>query len=623
MLLKASLGLALLLSAPDVGKSPSVHDVLQAEHERPEVPDVFKAALASADAELQRVALRALGRQEKKEFAPLVRPFTEATEEALRREAIAALAQMGDDFDYRARLGVERAPSVRAAILEALGRRRPGTLESEQALVAGLTESALDCRRAAARGLEWLIRFGGKSRTAAPETLAALRQTVVREKDSPLRASALSALNLAGAGDDAVFAAALQDPDPQVRRLGVIGGRRFLDDASPIVRLEALKAAPTCERAVQATRDASGHVVLAGIDALGALKCPADRALELATRGVSWRERARAAVALARVAPEQARPIVRALAKSEPWQARVYAAQAARVLEDRETLALLSEDPAPNVAAAAITTPEEALRALRRDHSGLLVAAATKLKEVPDRARFAGAIVEALVRISKRGRVTVRDERLRLLEVLKGVRDATVLEPLRPLLEDRDPEVAKSVASLLSDAGTAASPRTLRYRPEPFPSARTLEALRGATALVRIRGVGELPLSLLVDEAPATAATFAQLADAHAYDGLTFHRIVPNFVLQGGSPGADEYDALTDQFMRDEVGATSNERGTFGVSTRGRDTGDGQIYVNLVDNGRLDHTYTVFARLTGGLDVMDRILEGDVIESITIRRQRR
>jgi cyclophilin family peptidyl-prolyl cis-trans isomerase len=97
--------------------------------------------------------------------------------------------------------------------------------------------------------------------------------------------------------------------------------------------------------------------------------------------------------------------------------------------------------------------------------------------------------------------------------------------------------------------------------------------------------------------------------------------VVPNFVLQGGSPGADEYDALTPQFMRDELGFTSNERGTFGISTRGHDTGDGQIFVNLIDNWRLDHTYTVFARVLSGMDVVDRILEGDVIETIRIERR--
>ncbi|HYV99422.1 MAG TPA: peptidylprolyl isomerase, partial [Gemmatimonadaceae bacterium] len=106
-----------------------------------------------------------------------------------------------------------------------------------------------------------------------------------------------------------------------------------------------------------------------------------------------------------------------------------------------------------------------------------------------------------------------------------------------------------------------------------------------------------------------------------AYNGTTFHRMVPNFVIQGGSPGADEYDGATAAFMRDEIGLARNARGSVGISTRGLDTGDGQIYVNLIDNFRLDHSYTIFARVASGMNVVDRILEGDVIESVKIERK--
>jgi cyclophilin family peptidyl-prolyl cis-trans isomerase len=96
--------------------------------------------------------------------------------------------------------------------------------------------------------------------------------------------------------------------------------------------------------------------------------------------------------------------------------------------------------------------------------------------------------------------------------------------------------------------------------------------------------------------------------------------VVPNFVLQGGSQGANEYDGAVGPFMRDELGLVRHLRGTLGISTRGRDTGDGQIFINLVDNFRLDHQYTVWARVTEGMDVVDRILEGDVIETVSVRR---
>ena len=132
-----------------------------------------------------------------------------------------------------------------------------------------------------------------------------------------------------------------------------------------------------------------------------------------------------------------------------------------------------------------------------------------------------------------------------------------------------------------------------------------------------IRGVGTFELALFTAQAPAAVLRFAHLAEAGYYNGLTFHRVVPNFVIQGGSPGATEYigDA---SFMRDEVGLWPHVRGAVGISTRGRDTGDAQIFVDLVDNPRLDHDYTVFAQVLNGIDVVDQILEGDVIERIEI-----
>src|SRR5439155_23613752 len=97
--------------------------------------------------------------------------------------------------------------------------------------------------------------------------------------------------------------------------------------------------------------------------------------------------------------------------------------------------------------------------------------------------------------------------------------------------------------------------------------------LDGATARIKMKGIGDITIQFFPEEAPATVAIFAQLAEKGYYNGLTFHRIVPNFVIQGGSPGADEYDGIG-PFMLDEVGLLSHSRGSLGISTRGHDTGD-------------------------------------------------
>jgi cyclophilin family peptidyl-prolyl cis-trans isomerase len=71
-------------------------------------------------------------------------------------------------------------------------------------------------------------------------------------------------------------------------------------------------------------------------------------------------------------------------------------------------------------------------------------------------------------------------------------------------------------------------------------------------------------------------------------------------------------------FMRDELSLAHHARATVGISTRGRDTGDAQWFINLVDNYRLDHDYTVFGTIVEGMDVVDRILEGDVMGTVRV-----
>jgi cyclophilin family peptidyl-prolyl cis-trans isomerase len=185
-------------------------------------------------------------------------------------------------------------------------------------------------------------------------------------------------------------------------------------------------------------------------------------------------------------------------------------------------------------------------------------------------------------------------------------------------LADYDPKVREAAGrayqAVAKTAPPAASPR-VRYPDQPTAIALARMPTR---ATLIIAGVGALEIELKPSEAPVTVARFVTLARAGYYNGLTFHRIAPNFVIQGGSPGANEY-AGADRYMRDELGGEPHLRGSVGISTRGRDTGDAQIFIDLVDLPRLDHDYTVFGRVTSGLDLLEKILEGARIERITIK----
>jgi len=235
------------------------------------------------------------------------------------------------------------------------------------------------------------------------------------------------------------------------------------------------------------------------------------------------------------------------------------------------------------------------------------------LEGTANRADAVGPLVAAFVRVSQRRRETARDPRLALLERIHEVGSREQAADLEPYLNDYDPIVAARTAEILTDwtgESRAAQPALLPRQALPF--AEELERLGDTRIVLEMARGGEIEIRLLVTEAPTHAARFARLVSAGYFNGLTFHRVVTNFVLQGGSPGANEY-AGDAAYTRDELGLVSHWRGTVATSTRGRDTGDGQIFINLVDNLRLNHDYTVFGEVVSGMDVIDQVVEGDVI----------
>lgn len=205
-----------------------------------------------------------------------------------------------------------------------------------------------------------------------------------------------------------------------------------------------------------------------------------------------------------------------------------------------------------------------------------------------------------------------------LLARIRELGSAADADRLRPYLTDFDAAVAAHAAETLTIwTGQPVVPAPRPLPREPLPTFEQAVALESARFRIELENGNVVVLRLLPFDAPANAYRFARLADSGYFDGLTFHRVVPNFVAQGGSPGANEYSGAA-HFSRDELGlANGNWRGTVGLSTRGRDTGDAQFYINLIDNVRLDHAYTVFAEVESGMDAVDAMTEGSRIARIT------
>lgn len=128
---------------------------------------------------------------------------------------------------------------------------------------------------------------------------------------------------------------------------------------------------------------------------------------------------------------------------------------------------------------------------------------------------------------------------------------------------------------------------------------------------------GTLKLRFFDDEAPATVENFANLAQRGFFDGILFHRVVPDFVVQAGCPRGDGWGG-PGHSIRCEITDRTYRRGTVGMALAGKDTGGSQWFITHTSTPHLDLRYTIFGQLIEGEDVLDKLVPGDVILSVTI-----
>jgi len=148
----------------------------------------------------------------------------------------------------------------------------------------------------------------------------------------------------------------------------------------------------------------------------------------------------------------------------------------------------------------------------------------------------------------------------------------------------------------------------------PVPAeARALPQAR----VLRLRTTrGDLTIALRPDVAPLTSSSLAALARRGFYDGLSFHRVVPDFVVQGGDPRGDG-DGGPGWSLPDEHSPLRFERGTLGIATSGPETGGSQFFLCHSPQPHLDGRYTVAGQLSSGDEVLDALQPGDTILSAT------
>ncbi|HET9390460.1 MAG TPA: peptidylprolyl isomerase [Steroidobacteraceae bacterium] len=156
----------------------------------------------------------------------------------------------------------------------------------------------------------------------------------------------------------------------------------------------------------------------------------------------------------------------------------------------------------------------------------------------------------------------------------------------------------------------AADPPTQPQQPAtPAPASQSPPQVRVTTSM------GEFVIELMPDRAPLTVANFLRYVREGFYSGTLFHRVIANFVIQGGGHSATDYKLkpVHDPVVNESGNGLQNKRGMVGLA-RGESphSGNAQIYVNLVDNPDLDPLptrwgYAVFGKVVQGMDVVDRI----------------
>ena len=132
---------------------------------------------------------------------------------------------------------------------------------------------------------------------------------------------------------------------------------------------------------------------------------------------------------------------------------------------------------------------------------------------------------------------------------------------------------------------------------------------------------GSFTIELLPEAAPLTVDNFVQLAQREYFRNVTFHRVVPNFVIQGGDPRGDG-NGGPGYAIRCEINQLMYDRAALGMALSGKDTGGSQWFVTHAPQPHLDGGYTIFGRVVSGMDVVDRIVRGDVIQSIMISHKK-
>jgi cyclophilin family peptidyl-prolyl cis-trans isomerase/HEAT repeat protein len=216
----------------------------------------------------------------------------------------------------------------------------------------------------------------------------------------------------------------------------------------------------------------------------------------------------------------------------------------------------------------------------------------------------------------------LNDAALSILDTLGKQKTTAANDVIKEALKSGDHLIRRRGVALLKANGAgdfSLEIGTVQTRNTDAEYQRALARIGKPTRAVVTTSKGSFTIDLLPEAAPLTVDNFVQLAQRDYFRNITIHRVVPNFVIQDGDPRGDGNGGPGYQ-IRCEINEVPYDRAAVGMALSGKDTGGSQWFVTHSPQPHLDGGYTVFGRVITGMDVVDKIVRGDVIQSVVIKR---
>jgi cyclophilin family peptidyl-prolyl cis-trans isomerase/HEAT repeat protein len=217
---------------------------------------------------------------------------------------------------------------------------------------------------------------------------------------------------------------------------------------------------------------------------------------------------------------------------------------------------------------------------------------------------------------------TLNDAALSILDALGKQKSAAANVQIKEALKSGDALVRRRAVTILKTNGAgdfSSQIGTVHTRNTVADYTRALARVGKNVRAVVTTSKGSFTIELLPEAAPLTVDNFVQLAQRDYFRNVTIHRVVPNFVIQDGDPRGDG-NGGPGYTIRCEINEVPYDRAAVGMALSGKDTGGSQWFVTHSPQPHLDGGYTVFGRVVAGMDVVDKIVRGDVIQSVVIRQ---